>query len=75
MGKALGAAGIWKVPGGNNAVVAGMRARLWAVRNPERYRLMGAAAASREYETERLRTPPGGVGSTRKFAAGTGRVQ
>ena len=72
MGKALSAAGIFKVPGGNNAKVLGVRTRIWAVRNTSRYRLMGPAAASKCYEEERLKLAPGGVGSNRKFA---GRVQ
>ena len=74
MGKALGAAGVWKIPGGNNCVVLGMRTRIWAVRNSSRYRLMGPAQASKCYAEERQKIPPGGVGSNRKFA-GTGRVQ
>jgi len=72
MGKALGGAGVFKVPGGNNAVVQGMRTRLWAVRNAARYRLMGPSQAARCYVEERIKMAPGGVGSTRKFA---GRVQ
>ena len=75
MGKALGAAGVHKMPGGNNAVVQGMRTRLWAIRNAGHYRLMGPAQASRAYEEERQRLAPGGVGSNRKFAGPTGRVQ
>ena len=73
MGKALGGAEIYKVPGGNNCKVLGMRQRLWAVRNSEQYRFMSPTIASKCYAEERLKLPPGGVGSTRKFA--TGRVQ
>lgn len=54
MGKALGAAGVYKVAGGNNsALVEGVRTRFWAVRNAEKYRRMGPAEAKRAYEAER----------------------
>ncbi len=68
LGKALGAAGVFQVAGGNNsAVVEGMRTRFWAVRNVDLYRRIGPAQAKRMYEEERQRTPPGGVASSAKF--------
>ena len=69
-GRALGAAGVFKVAGGSsNAVVEGTRSRLWAVRNVDQHRLMGSADAARAWAAERAVDPGGGVGATKKFAA------
>ena len=71
LGKALGAAGIFRVAGGsNNAVIGGARTRLWAVRNAGRYARMGAAEAAVAYEAERS-----GGKAGRKFEAGKRVVQ
>lgn len=68
---ALNNANCFKVAHGrNDALVYGNRSRLWAVRNVEKYRKMGATAAGRAYEAER--SAKGGPG--RKFEAGA-RVQ
>jgi hypothetical protein len=70
MGRALGSAGVAKVDRGrNNAVIGGVRTALWAVRNPDRYKMVGSAEAARMYEAERAHGAKG-----RKFDAGR-RVQ
>ena len=74
-GRALSGAGIFKVASGqNNAIIEGARARLWAVRNRERYLRMGMTEASRCYMDERAAVNPRGVGANAKFAGGK-RVQ
>lgn len=70
---ALSNAGVFKVASGrNDAIVYGNRSRLWAVRNVDTYRKMGAAAAGKMYESERPTVHR--VGDGQKFAAGK-RVQ
>lgn len=69
LGKALGAAGVFKVAGGNNSArVDGMRTRFWAVRNSEKYRRIGPTEAKRLYEREREMNPVG-VAAAQKFRA------
>lgn len=68
LGRALGAAGVFRVAGGNNtAIVEGVRARFWAVRNAHLYKRVGPAEARRLYELEREKTPPGGIAGSAKF--------
>ncbi len=73
MGRALAAAGVFKVAGGsNNMTIDGVRTRLWAVRNAARYKRVGPAEAKRLYDAERASLAVGG----RKFdARSSGRVQ
>jgi hypothetical protein len=71
LGRALGAAGIFKLDRGrNNAVIGGLRTALWAVRNATRYKTMGSAEAAKVYEIERQTKGPG----PKKFEQGK-RVQ
>lgn len=71
---ALNNAGAFRIAHGRNDVmINGNRTRLWAIRNVDQYRKMGAAAAGRAYEAERPNQFKG-VGSGQKFAQGK-RVQ
>ena len=70
LGRALAAAGVFQVAGGNNsAKIEGMRTRFWAVRNAQLYKRIGPAAAARAYEKERSKTAP----SNGKFATAAPR--
>lgn len=72
LGRALAAAGVFRVAGGSNSmVIEGMRSRLWAIRNADRYRRCGPAEAHRLYTAER----PSAVGASGKFDASRSRVQ
>jgi hypothetical protein len=70
---ALSNAGAFRIANGQNgAIINGARSRLWALRNVDQYRKMGAAPAGKMYEAERPQQRI--VGDSRKFAAGK-RVQ
>lgn len=72
---ALNNAGAFRIANGrNDVVINGNRTRLWAIRNVDQYRKMGAAAAGRAYEAERPNQFKGVVGGGQKFASGK-RVQ
>lgn len=59
MGRALGAAGIFKVAHGNNtARVNGVRAQFWAVRNAHLYQRIGPSEAARLRQAEREKMDP-----------------
>jgi hypothetical protein len=76
---ALANAGVFKIANGQNgAVVYGSRTRLWALRNVDRYRKMGAAEAGRAYTAERPKpflAPSEKVGRTEKYAAKDAKVR
>jgi hypothetical protein len=75
LGKALNAAGIFKVAGGsNNIVIDGVRRRLYAVRNAEKYKRVSPSEARRMYDAERPAKMGNTVGSNQKFAQGK-RIQ
>ncbi len=76
LGRALTSAGALRVAGGsNNIVISGVRRRLYALRNVERYRRLSPSEAQKAYEAER--SAEAAVGRGQKFAAGqrVGRVQ
>lgn len=76
LGRALNAAGVFKVASGsNNIVIEGARRRLYAVRNVDKYRICSPTEARKRYELERpVKNPSGVVGGSGKFVAGK-RVQ
>lgn len=75
---ALAAAGAFKIANGQNgAVIHGARSRLWALRNVDRYRKMGAAEAGKAYMAERpdkdgFRER---VGKSEKFASSVAKAR
>lgn len=77
LGRALNAAGIFKVASGsNNIIIEGTRRRLYAIRNIHKYKITSPTAARKMYEAERPNFGKG-IGGSGKFAAGnnTGRLQ
>lgn len=72
---ALASAGAFRIANGQNgAIIDGNRSRLWALRNVDKYRKMGAAPAGKLYEAERPAMFNRPIGDSQKFAAGK-RVQ
>jgi hypothetical protein len=72
LGRALSRAGVFQVAGGNNsAVIDGVRARFWAVRNVEKYKRAGPVEAKTFYEVERKARPHGAA----KFDGSHGQQQ
>lgn len=70
---ALSAAGAFRIANGQNgAIINGARSRLWALRNVDQYRRVGAAAAGKMYDAERPSVLLRPVGDSKKFSAKSG---